>query len=516
MGHAVYQVKRFTGPLDSNQKKQVRDSMDTLYHDPRVKDLDVREWHLVMPWGPTLESLAWVEQEAASRGLPTPIWHGLEQCDAWAAAYPHIVDYYFDGRQQTIREQAQKLLAAFAKSVDPDENASASLDRMQAIATSISDQDPHYTYAFATTPAPPEADPEKFITAATGKIFPTPLIACLVLRDRRLGTLCVYYKTRASEDLAPQPITVTTSTTMTKGSPEHQALEAFRTYGRAMELTGTNITVAAPGGLDGQFSSTRIRITPHDTFPRDKVRSIIVAPDGTVLAELAMTRTGLTAGPRLNPDDITGIETTFSDDHHIVTMTLSAIEGSTGDMTGACTGSIGHHPAAADALPALEFLAALHSPNRWLLASRHGPVDASTAAQIPGGVDPNEQWQVLAEVARALVVLQGHTPVELHLQDDTDYTKAIEAAAIIRSAQVQYEGAEEIAGPPEAFTDHGDHVELRRPLVVELPETTIDLGEVTYRFRGHLNEMAEHPDHGPVQTWSVVDGLVLAQHLAAR
>jgi len=49
----VYQMKKFAGPLSTSQANQVKKSVDRLCTDPRVKDLQVDEWHLVMPWDAT-------------------------------------------------------------------------------------------------------------------------------------------------------------------------------------------------------------------------------------------------------------------------------------------------------------------------------------------------------------------------------------------------------------------------------------------------------------------------------
>ncbi|MGR6998660.1 restriction endonuclease [Yinghuangia aomiensis] len=49
----VYQVKRYTGPLDSKQQGNVEHSLHTLFQDPRWAQLNVKLWRLVTPWDPT-------------------------------------------------------------------------------------------------------------------------------------------------------------------------------------------------------------------------------------------------------------------------------------------------------------------------------------------------------------------------------------------------------------------------------------------------------------------------------
>ena len=63
----VYQVKRFTSPLSSGQKKKVIDSLEKLVTDERWQHLDVDEWRLVTPWDPTPEAENWLQEEARQR-----------------------------------------------------------------------------------------------------------------------------------------------------------------------------------------------------------------------------------------------------------------------------------------------------------------------------------------------------------------------------------------------------------------------------------------------------------------
>jgi hypothetical protein len=63
----VYQVKKFSGPLSPSQANQVKKSVDRLCADPRLRDLQVDEWHLVMPWDATLETKKWVTEYATKQ-----------------------------------------------------------------------------------------------------------------------------------------------------------------------------------------------------------------------------------------------------------------------------------------------------------------------------------------------------------------------------------------------------------------------------------------------------------------
>lgn len=106
----VYQVKRYTGPLSTNQKDAIEESLTTLTQDERWSQLNVATWRLVTPWDPTPEADAWLQGLGDTHGL-TAIWHGLTYVDQLAAKYPDVVDYYLHGGRGRIEEAYKAVIA---------------------------------------------------------------------------------------------------------------------------------------------------------------------------------------------------------------------------------------------------------------------------------------------------------------------------------------------------------------------------------------------------------------------
>lgn len=152
----VYQVKSFTSPLKSGQKKQVIDSLESLVTDERWKHLEIDEWHLVTPWDPTPEAETWLQEEGRKRNITVVVWDGLAKCDSWAAKYPQIVDYYFLGFRETVMDMAETLIQRNSmRSLvgdNPDITPADVGNTLSEAVSAINRIDPHYSYGVATRP----------------------------------------------------------------------------------------------------------------------------------------------------------------------------------------------------------------------------------------------------------------------------------------------------------------------------------------------------------------------------
>lgn len=154
----VYQVKGFHEALTTGQQRKVEDSIDRLISDPRWADLSLDEWHLVTPWDPTPERLQWLLDYAQSKGLPEPIWDGLADCDGWAAKYPYIVDYFFNGGQRKVQEAAVQLLEGFrlkelTHGIPDDLSVDDVKQGMSSAVAFLNERDVYYEYGLSVGPA---------------------------------------------------------------------------------------------------------------------------------------------------------------------------------------------------------------------------------------------------------------------------------------------------------------------------------------------------------------------------
>src|SRR5699024_10468278 len=83
----VYQVKKFTGRLSSNQKSQINKSLTTLISDDRWRGLNVTSWYLVLPLDPTPEEEQWFQELLAGKSFKGH-WLGLAYLEQLAAKFP--------------------------------------------------------------------------------------------------------------------------------------------------------------------------------------------------------------------------------------------------------------------------------------------------------------------------------------------------------------------------------------------------------------------------------------------
>ena len=115
-GLTIYQVKSFTGKLTPSRKGQIRKSLDTFTRTVATTGMQVAEWLLVRPEDPTPQDNAWLAKETT--GLPfTCRWRGLTWCDALAARYPHVIDYYVGDGRTRLEDSLAKFAMAFGGSL---------------------------------------------------------------------------------------------------------------------------------------------------------------------------------------------------------------------------------------------------------------------------------------------------------------------------------------------------------------------------------------------------------------
>lgn len=526
-GYAVYQVKNFTQGgrnLTTSQKNQIRESMDALISDRRVADVrdDLREWLLVAPMNPTPETRLWLKEEAASRGIPEPVWKGEEAFHAWAAKYPEIVDYYFKDSRETIRAKAEELLATFKIGQDGDHlgSPSASLDQLVESSKALSAQDPHYRYGLSTIPIPEGTDVSKFVTHYVQGLVsqgPTPAWAGAIAKDGWVAVLQVFAKTSMSTTL--EPIVVHTTMTMAKGSAEHQRFLDFVTYGTALTLPqgSVNATFTGPGGVTETREGAALRLTPHslaDSATTPKMRCLLLDPDGVEITQVELQQKALTRGLGLRPQDPLGMESVFVDAQGLVTVVARALDGQNSYTTHISVSLGEGRHVVDDVLPVVRLMAGAHAPNRLLLAPVRVPYNADNAEVLdPPNPDTQQELDKALQVAEALAVLQQLTPVDLHIPDPddrtTDWEQVITAGELVAGRIVEHD-CSEMTGTPGLFTEAGDRIQVRDHVAITLPETTIQLGEVTYTFRGHSLGSRDYPGQGPLEVWQV-DGSVAAQ-----
>lgn len=490
-GDVVYQVKRYTDGFNTSQKASVKDSWDTLRSDPRWEDLRVEEWHLVMPWDPSPEAELWLQKLAKDSGV-TATWRGLGFVEQLAAKFPDVVDYYLNGGAARIREaQAEVLTLMGLDNVGTATSTQDVTERVQR-ALGVLGHDPHYRFEFrfgeGPLPTPPVDRPGLVLHTAQGT------------RDGgKWITVDVIARCAASVDV--EPITIKGRFEAEPGTALAKAIQEFFEYGAPVHaedvFTGE---LTAPAGLGGELTSATVQVGPAidaDLGDNPEMHLEVLGPDDTVVASVDVDRTersqGIGGGIRVVLREVNGV---FElEERWNLTKQTESRHIRSGDITGL--------PVRV-ALPGIQFLTELKSPNRIRISSRH-------AAPAQGVVDEHtdfgwdqEQIGGLAAVRRILEVLnviQDHAGTVIRVPDFPKVDPSQFPAWRVTAAMLQ--GRELTATIPEGHAltidldseiEVEDSVAVSMPWAVTIDDQVIDLG----RYEVLLEEPAL-VHRGPVE-----------------
>ncbi|GAC1382480.1 MAG: hypothetical protein NVSMB48_13130 [Marmoricola sp.] len=472
-GDVVYQVKRYTDGFNASQKASVKDSWDTLRCDPRWQDLRVEEWHLVMPWDPSPEAELWLQDVAKDSGV-TAIWRGLAYVEQLAAKFPDVTDYYLHGGAARIREaQAEVLTLMGLDNVDTATSTQDVTERVQR-ALGVLNHDPHYRFEFrfgeGPWPTPPVDRPGLVLHAARGTVDGDKWI-----------TVDVIARCAASEDV--EPITIKGRFEAEPGTALAEAIQEFFEYGAPLyaedAFTGE---LTAPAGLGEELTSATVRVgasiaaNPGDN---PELHLDLLDTDDVVVASVDMDlierSQGLSGGIRAVLREANGVfelEHRWNPSEQTQSRHLRS-----DDITGL--------PVRA-ALPGVQFLAELKSPNRIRISPRH-------AATAQGIVDDQTDFgwdhgQIagLAAVRRILEdlnVIQDHAGTVIRVPDFRKVDPSQFQAWRVAAAMLR--GRELTAEVPDGhgFTiDLDSEIEVAGAVAVPMPWTVpiddqvIDLG----------------------------------------
>ena len=142
----VYQIKKFSDNLTPSQKRQIEDSWKRLRDYASANNVNLSEWHLVMPLDPTPENDDWFRKMGETAGVDF-IWDGLARVDAWAAQKPWVADYFFaDGKEAERETIANLMRIASLKDPSPPEELEAQLSALQQRLDKIN---PYYSYSIS-------------------------------------------------------------------------------------------------------------------------------------------------------------------------------------------------------------------------------------------------------------------------------------------------------------------------------------------------------------------------------
>lgn len=473
-GDIVYQVKRYTDGFNTSQKASVKDSWDTLRSDPRWEDLRVEEWHLVMPWDPSPEAELWLQELAKDSGV-TATWRGLGFVEQLAAEFPDVVDYYLNGGAARIREAQAEVLTLMG--LDNAGTATSTQDVTERVqrALGVLDHDPHYRFEFrfGEGPLPTLTEDRPGLVLRTAQ---------WTHDGGKWITVDVIARCAASVDV--EPITIHGHLEAEPGTDLAKAIQEFYEYGAPVHaehaFTGQ---LTAPADLGGELTSATVRVGPAidtDLGDNPEMHLDILGPDDTVLASVDVDRTersqGLDgSGIRVVLREINGIFE-FEQRWNLTKQTESRHIRS-GNITGLPVRS---------AVPGIQFLTELKSPNRIRISSRHAAPGRGVVDERTDFGWDQEQSSGLATVRRILEILnviQDHTGTVIRVPDIPKVHPSQLQAWRVAASMLQ--GRELTVTVPEGHAltidldseiQVEDSVAVSMPWTVTIDDQVIDLG----------------------------------------
>ena len=193
-GIIVYQIKKFAASLTSGQKAQIRKSWESVLAYADEKNLNLKEWFLVMPLDPTKENLNWFKELTNGHGVETH-WLGRTQVDGWAAKIPYVGDYYFQGNRDSVIEIATAMFNATRPDITDDKGLVCQINSTRRV---LNELDPHYTFDFKTIEALNRNNP--FIYKSSPRTVMSTIVG---IDDNHAIQIDVIAKHAAATDLSP-------------------------------------------------------------------------------------------------------------------------------------------------------------------------------------------------------------------------------------------------------------------------------------------------------------------------
>jgi hypothetical protein len=449
----VYQIKKFAENLTSSQKDQIERSYRRLMMQLADAKIAVANWYLLMPLDPTPENRIWFgelparvlqhlhdvhqrpeahpKESITAEGFgrvqawqddpATGVeWKGFIACEALAAAYPNVVDYYLHGGRGRL-ESAVRMVAALLgtdrnlhRDADGPDVQPADLREHLRTVQAVLDTDPHFRYGISLDPSPPALTAEPNLIAATQEIG----------RDGSCLTFRIF--ARFAEALNERPVPLHLTFTFENKSEELAAFELWMKYGKPVTLP-VRVDADLPGGLGGVLERGTVSISASADRETYRLRYRLVSPAGEPLAQIV-----LEMEPPASGQDRTGMWTrgadltgTFQIESFFDLETRTArLDVTFGDLTGTRV---------TDALTAGKFEAHWQGGNRLEISGEQGPfspfLEIDTEIQSP--FDP-----LILRILQALSTIQGRCHDVILVPDFTQMPrdqirKLIDAAALI-------------------------------------------------------------------------------------
>lgn len=293
-GAEIYQVKRYTRPLQTTEKRSIERSWNR-FVDQVLPTRRIRSWTLVAPLDPSHQAREWLT--ALGHDHPDlPIrWMGRSQLDVLSANNPKIVDYYFYAGEQRTYDLMARVLTGSAEipaGTTGDELLAAIASRQDRLVEALNEVDPFYRCEREVRygrVADLEADSIESRGAIWMKLEQVEPDRYSVLRWTPLS----------AESTWLRPIGLNVLLQAEQGSARHEQLRRFMLYGAPLtDFTGQISASTGPAGgqiPDGTASFT-IWSRPTSTESQSGLEFRISDSAGKVLAAIDLDNIEVSSG----------------------------------------------------------------------------------------------------------------------------------------------------------------------------------------------------------------------------
>jgi len=262
-GLVIYQIKSFTGRLDSNRREKVARSLKTASRSGPI------DWHLVVPIDPTPKELEWFESLTEAYPFNCD-WASRTWIDSEMAQRPEIADYYLHGSEKRVLAMLREI-GAEHPALDHGV-AAASMVRVGEIVGRLNTLDPHYKFRVTV-------EPDGTVGWAAFPRYPG------AERDRPAATAQLAFPDTPD------------------GAQARAMVEELFDYGTPCVVPPeyvAGVSVHVPVGLEHTFTGGALALSASVPEPPEPIEAALQAVDarGAILAQLPLEETERTAGHR--------------------------------------------------------------------------------------------------------------------------------------------------------------------------------------------------------------------------
>ena len=229
----AFELKSFTGRMDSGRRQQVSNSLK------RAAALTPVSWTLVVPIDPTPGELEWFQNLGSNYCFPIK-WNGRTWLDEKMSAFPDIRRYFLEGAKDEVYELLREIKEENARITKVQD----AIGRLRTLRERLNEIDPYYRYEVSTG---------QFMAGNC----PLGVVFSAGFGDVRVDVFPKY--AGATDD---HPITGKVELAIEQGD---EVIQDALDYGLGATVPSRmikSVEIYAPSGLGGSFTEGEVKILP--------------------------------------------------------------------------------------------------------------------------------------------------------------------------------------------------------------------------------------------------------------